>query len=143
MVINVPAGDWAVFAEGSQPPAMISAKQTSESSTTPPTAAAKIELGDFYFNGLSEGLKPGPQVWEVTNTGKQIQMSVVGKVPEGTTEQQVIDTFSKRIPAHRSPAPCRIQTSSRLARACCSCRRGRRSTFRPISRRARTLRFAL
>jgi hypothetical protein len=95
VVVNVPAGDWAVFAEGSQPPAMISAKQTSESSTTPPTADAKIELGDFYFNGLSEGMKPGPQVWEVTNTGKQIHMMVVGKVPEGTTEQQVIDTFTQ------------------------------------------------
>jgi hypothetical protein len=93
-VINVPAGDWAVFAEGSQPPVFISAKQTADSSTRPPTADTKIELGDFYFNGFSEGVKPGPQVWEVTNTGKQIHMMVVGKVPDGTTEQQVIDTFT-------------------------------------------------
>ena len=50
--MNIPAGDWAVFSEGSQPPAFIKAVESPDANTTAPAAALTLTLGDFYFGGL-------------------------------------------------------------------------------------------
>lgn len=94
VLINIPAGDWAVFGEGDQPPTFITATDGADSNTTVPAADATLEMGDFFFSGLSEGVSSGQAIWEVTNTGKQPHMLVLAQVPDGTTEQQVIDTFT-------------------------------------------------
>jgi hypothetical protein len=94
ILVNIPAGDWAVFGEGDQPPTFFSAVEDADSNTTAPDADFTLELGDFYFAGPSEGVPSGSAIWEVTNTGKQPHMVVLAKVPDGTTEQQVLDTFT-------------------------------------------------
>jgi len=109
VVINIPAGDWAVFPEGNQQPVMITASDSADSNTSAPTADLSVDLGDFFFSGFSDGVTAGQQLLKVTNTGKQIHMLVIGKVPEGTTEQQVLDTFSAQDTG--TPVPGALQES--------------------------------
>jgi hypothetical protein len=109
VVVNIPAGDWAVFPEGNQQPVMITASDSADSNTTAPTADLSIDLGDFSFSGFSDGVAAGQQLWKVTNSGKQIHMVVIGKVPEGTTEQQVLDTFTAEDTG--TPVPGALQES--------------------------------
>lgn len=94
VVLQIPAGDWAVFPEGDQPPVMITAAQTADSNDNAPTETQSVEMGDFYFSGFSGGVVAGDAMWKITNTGKQPHMLVLAKVPDGTTEQQVMDTFT-------------------------------------------------
>jgi hypothetical protein len=95
-LLKIPAGDWAVFPEGNQPPAMISAVEGADSNTTDPTADVTVEAGDFFFSGFSDGVQAGQQLWAITNTGKQPHMLVLAKVPDGTTEQQILDLMTSQ-----------------------------------------------
>jgi hypothetical protein len=94
VLLNIPAGDWAVFPEENQAPTMIISAEGAESNTTAPIADVTLEMGDFYFSGLTDGVPAGQGIWAVTNTGKQPHMLVLANVPDGTTEQHVIDTFT-------------------------------------------------
>lgn len=47
-------------------------------------------MAEMYFE-LPEGIETGPQVWKVVNNGLQLHHIVLSKVPEGTTEEQVIE----------------------------------------------------
>jgi hypothetical protein len=91
-LVNIPAGDWAVFSEGSQPPAFIKAVESPDANTTAPAAALTLTLGDFYFGGM-DAVASGSQIWEVTNEGAQPHMVDIAKVPDGTTVDQLIATI--------------------------------------------------
>jgi len=91
-LVNVPAGDWVVFPEGSQQPAPIRAVESPDSNTTAPATALTLTLGDFYFGGL-DSVSTGSQIWEVTNEGTQPHMVDIAKVPEGTTIDQIMATI--------------------------------------------------
>jgi hypothetical protein len=92
VLINVPAGDWATFGDGSQPPTFLTASETDESVSDAPDSDEQVEMADFEFNGL-DGDVTGSGLWEITNTGEQPHMLVLTGVPEGTTEQQVLDAI--------------------------------------------------
>ncbi len=102
-VIHVPAGEWVVFGEGNQPPTKFTSVENAKSVTTPPTGGVKITESDFLFAGLSDSLPVGNQFWEVTNTGQQPHMLVLGKVPDGTTIDQVLEASSR--PDNATPPP--------------------------------------
>ena len=91
-LLMVTAGDWAVFPEGNQPPAFVTASDSPDSNTTDPTAPVEVTVGDFYFKGLDH-VPAGPAIWKVTNEGKQPHMIAVSQVPDGTTFDQVMATL--------------------------------------------------
>lgn len=55
-----------------------------------PTAAVVAGMIDFDFQ-LPDTVPAGPNIWEVVNDGDQPHHTVVVRVPEGTTEEQVIE----------------------------------------------------
>jgi hypothetical protein len=91
-LLMLSAGDWAVFGDGPQGPAFFSAAQSADSKTDPPTANVTVEMGEFFFKGLDQGVSSGSQLWEVKNTGEQPHMLVLAQVPEGTTMDQIVAT---------------------------------------------------
>lgn len=91
-LVTVTAGDWAVICEGNQPPAFVTAAESSDSNTTNPTAQVEVTVGDFYFKGF-DNVPAGPAIWKVTNEGKQPHMISMTKVPDGTTLDQVMATI--------------------------------------------------
>jgi hypothetical protein len=91
-LLHVPAGDWVVFPEGSQPPAPITAVESPDSNATAPDAGLTLTLGDFYFRGL-DSVATGSQIWEVMNEGAQPHMVDIAKVPDGTTVDQIMATI--------------------------------------------------
>ncbi|HEV2129188.1 MAG TPA: hypothetical protein VGR22_11265 [Thermomicrobiales bacterium] len=55
-----------------------------------PEADVTVELVDFDF-AVSGSVSSGPQIWEVTGAGSQPHHLVLSRVPEGTTEEDVIE----------------------------------------------------
>jgi len=111
VLVTVPAGDWVIFTEGNLPPTFFSAVESADSNTTNPTAAASVALGDFYFGGLDK-VAAGPQIWQVTNEGVQPHMLVMGKVPDGTTFDQIMATIQTEMtgtPAAGALGPDQVQ----------------------------------
>jgi len=92
VLINVTAGDWVVFGDGDQPPTFLTASESDQSVTEAPDADVQIDMADFAFEGL-DGDVAGSGLWEITNTGEQPHMLVMTGVPEGTTEQQVLNAL--------------------------------------------------
>lgn len=101
-VINVPAGQWAVFDEGNLQPVMVTA--TEGGATQPePSAVLTITEVDFAFGGFDRPIQPGKQFWKVVNTGTQPHMLIMFGVPAGTTLAQVLQAVSQ--PENATPAP--------------------------------------
>jgi len=94
-IIQLAAGDWVVWGEGDQSPAFFSATEGSPTSQTAPTADVTITEIDFGFTGFDTGVPSGEQTWAVTNTGKQPHMLVLGKVPAGTTMDQIMEVIQR------------------------------------------------
>jgi len=108
-VVNLTAGDWAVFGEGNQPPSMLTVAGGTPTAQTEPTASATVSELDFSFLGLEGAIPAGPQVWKVVNNGKQPHMLVLGKVPDATTMDQVMQVVN--LPENATPAPGMLQES--------------------------------
>jgi hypothetical protein len=89
-LVTVSAGDWLVFGDGEQQPAAFSAVDGPDSRTDAPEAARTVDLNEFSFTGLDEGVTAGAQIWEVKDAGKQPHMLVMAGLPEGTTFNQIM-----------------------------------------------------
>ena len=101
-VVKIPAGRWAIFAEGPQPPALLTA--TAASGNRPePAAAVQVTEVNFAFGFERAGIRAGRQVWKVTNAGTQPHEFNVNQVPAGTTFAQVLQVAS--LPPNATPAP--------------------------------------
>ncbi len=87
-VIELAEGDAVIFAEGDQPPAFITVTAAERDAQPPETSVTIVEV-DFAFGGVADAAPAGQQVWEVRNEGVQPHMLVLGKVPDGTTWDQV------------------------------------------------------
>lgn len=87
-LLNIPAGDWVVFGEGSQPPTSFKSVEGG-GNVTEPKADVDVLLADFSFNGLDK-LTAGDSLWKVSNKGAQPHMMGISKIPAGTTEDQVM-----------------------------------------------------
>jgi len=89
-ILKLDAGDWGLLSEGNQPPVFFKAVESEESVTTEPTYSATIDLGDFSIGGLDEGLSAGPQLIEISNSGKQPHMLAIAKGPDTMTTEQIM-----------------------------------------------------
>jgi hypothetical protein len=58
-----------------------------------PAAAVEVSLIDFDFE-IADTVPAGPQIWKVTGAGEQPHHMVVASIPDGSTEQQVIDLIN-------------------------------------------------
>ena len=58
-----------------------------------PPVAAEVAMVDFDFE-VPDGLAAGPQVWTVTNDGSQPHHLVLATIPDGTTEEQVLELIN-------------------------------------------------
>lgn len=52
--------------------------------------AVDIEMAEMYFN-VPDSISSGPQVWHVFNSGFQLHHTILSLVPEGTTEDQIME----------------------------------------------------
>jgi hypothetical protein len=105
-VIEIAAGDWAVFgfSEASNPePVFITATAATPTAQTPPAAAVTITEVDFAFGGFGETIAAGQQTWKVTNQGTQPHMLSLSQVPAGTTIDQVLASVNQT--ENATPAP--------------------------------------
>ncbi len=55
--------------------------------------AVEIVMAEMYFE-LPETISAGPQIWNVVNNGQQVHHVVLSRVPDGTTEEQVLELAS-------------------------------------------------
>jgi len=55
-----------------------------------PADVIAIELVEMAFV-LPETITAGPQIWQITTTGEQPHHMILGQVPDGTTEEQVLE----------------------------------------------------
>lgn len=108
-IIQLTAGDWAVFPEGNQPPAFFSATAGSPAAATEPNAAVTVSEQEFAYTGLDIPLGTGPQIWKVVNTGQQPHEMGVSKIPDGTTLDQVKQYFAAG--ENATPTPGGLQES--------------------------------
>ena len=69
-----------------------------------PKADATIELQDFAFV-MPEELKAGPQVWQVTNKGKQWHETLVVKLNDGATIEDVMKSAEQMDQSAPQDAP--------------------------------------
>ena len=88
-VIEVAEGDAVIFTEGNQPPAFFAVTAAEGAAQQPPETSVTIIEVDFAFGGVADTAPAGQQVWEVRNEGTQPHMLVLGKLPDGTTWDQV------------------------------------------------------
>jgi hypothetical protein len=104
MIVNVPAGDWAIFSDGPQKAAPFKATEGTATATAgEPQADVTVTEQEFAFLGLDKPLPAGKQIWKVVNKGKQPHMIVLGKLPNGTTLAQVMQALSRG--ENATPAP--------------------------------------
>lgn len=89
-VINLTPGDWAVLSEGDQEPAPITVSEGAiPPVTTEPPADLAVELQEYAFS-IPEQVAPGPQIWELSNTGQQPHVMYVVKTPGPVTMDQIM-----------------------------------------------------
>lgn len=108
-VVDIPAGDWAVFGEGSQPPSMLTATGGTPTAQTEPASTVTVTEMEMSFLGLEGPIPAGPQVWKVVNHGQQPHMLVLVTVPAGTSLDQVLALAA--MPENATPAPGMLQES--------------------------------
>lgn len=112
-VIELAEGDWAAFAEGPQPPVMLTVTAASGGTATEPEAAVTIEEVDFAFGGFSQVIPAGPQVWKVDNIGQQPHMLEISGIPAETTLDQLLPLLTlpdDATPPAGSPNPADFAT---------------------------------
>jgi hypothetical protein len=100
VVLDLPPGDWVFNLRGSDDETgeevdlFTVVTVTGELPTTEePAVAAEVGLIDFDFE-VPDGIAAGPQVWKVVNNGAQPHHLVLAQVPDGTTEEQVIELLN-------------------------------------------------
>ena len=118
LVLDLAPGDWFITAEtgeeegeagGTPVPAdaLRPLTVTGDGGTPPadqdPAADATIEMQEYAFVGLPDGVEPGRQVWQVTNTGEQPHHIVLFRSPQPITLDQVMTLL--QLPEGATPPP--------------------------------------
>lgn len=95
-VIELTAGEWILWAEyPGAPQAPVPVTVTGEAPADQPVPAADVivEMDEYSF-AFSPDLTVGSQVFEVANVGEQPHFIGMGRVPEGTTVDDVMGLFA-------------------------------------------------
>jgi hypothetical protein len=78
------------------PPAPLTVAAGAGSPVAGPSLTADVEatLTEYAFKGLEAGLRPGSQIWKVTNAGKQPHFMILGEAPNGATTEQLLASLN-------------------------------------------------
>ena len=100
VVLDLAPGDWVfnLVGFGEEDVEGIDLYKTVAVTGEPPAAedpadAAEVAMIDFDFE-VPADLAGGPQIWKVTNNGSQPHHLVLASVPDGTTEEQVLELLN-------------------------------------------------
>ncbi len=102
-IVDLPAGHYAVIDgavfQGQSPAAaagfvVAPAPAATASPSSEPAADATITEREFAFLDLPVRVAPGLHTWKIANVGKQAHEFFIGKVPPGTTLDQVLALVS-------------------------------------------------
>ncbi len=96
-VVDLMAGDWVFWAEypgAPQAPVSIAVAGEFPADAPVPAADVRIEMSEFAFT-LDGPVSAGLNVIELANVGEQPHFAFIGQVPEGTTEDDVLDLIER------------------------------------------------
>ncbi len=102
VVLDLAPGDWVFnlvgFGEEEEEDEGIDLYKTVTVTGEPPAvadpeAAVEVSLIDFDFE-IADTVPAGPQIWKVAGAGEQPHHLVIASLPDGATEQQVIDLMN-------------------------------------------------
>ncbi|HET8522047.1 MAG TPA: hypothetical protein VFL82_02370 [Thermomicrobiales bacterium] len=107
-LIELTPGDWIVTNDSPGAPYQLpTVKVTGDAGSPTPapaiTADVTVELAEFAFGGVQNGVPAGKHVWKFSNIGKQPHIMVIGKGPEGLTMDQIMTMMS--LPEGATPPP--------------------------------------
>jgi hypothetical protein len=105
-VVHLTAGDWVVFnGPGPYEPVSLTVTEGDGSPAVPPTLTADLDvtMQEYAFVGLDKPVPSGQQLWKVTNDGQQPHLMVLSHVPRGTTQQQLLKSFSAMMTGTPTP----------------------------------------
>jgi hypothetical protein len=89
-ITDLTPGDWIVIGKGHPTlPLTVTGDDVAPIAAPEPAVAAEITLQEYAFVGL-ENIKASEQIWKVTNIGAQPHFLEMIKVPDGTTEAQLM-----------------------------------------------------
>ena len=122
-LVLLTAGDWAVFSPAPLAPAALTVTEGDEAAATPPDVSPdrEVDLQEFAFMGLEGTIPAGPQLWKVTNTGRQPHLMTVSPLPVGTTQAQFMESVMAMMSgtpppdAAAAPGPPTVGGSSTLS----------------------------
>jgi hypothetical protein len=93
-VVNLTVGDWMVWSAGEPQYAATLLTVTAPGSASPAplslTADVEVTLQEYAFVGLDKPVPAGQRVWKVTNGGAQPHIMILGKLPDGSTTEQLL-----------------------------------------------------
>lgn len=92
-LVHLTEGEWAAFSPSPLAPATMTVTEGSDTAATPPDVAPdrEVEMQEFAFVGVDGAIPAGPQLWKVSNVGKQPHLMTVSPLPEGTTQTQFME----------------------------------------------------
>lgn len=81
-----------------------------------PAEAVEIIAAEMYFEAPDD-LASGPQIWNVVNLGQQPHHLILSSVPEGTTEEQIMELAMSFMGPPASPEASPVAAASPVATA--------------------------
>ena len=88
-IVKVTPGGWAVFPDSNQAPVYLDVKDGAEGGHGAGSVSRSASPSS-PSTGLDSEVKGGKQIWKVTNTGAEVHMLGLGKLPDGTTKDDVL-----------------------------------------------------
>lgn len=89
-IVDLTEGTWVLVATGYTPATLTVTAAENNVPSVEPEASATIELQEYAFVGLEDGIQAGQQVWKVTNVGAQPHFLELIKTPRPVTMDQVM-----------------------------------------------------
>jgi hypothetical protein len=112
-IIDLTAGNWAIVADDYAPSSLLVIPAYPGSPMRPePEAAATIKLKEYSFAGLTDSIRPGKQIWKITNVGEQPHFLELIKAPGPVTVQQVLDMLMSSGDPSATPVPGALDPST-------------------------------
>ena len=103
-VVELLAGRW-IFIDplGGRDVAILVVAEGTPTLAAEPEADVAITMQEMSFSGLDARLPAGPQVWKITNSGALEHEIAILPVPDGTTNQDVIDLIGEMLMGSAPP----------------------------------------
>ena len=109
VILDLAPGEWVINLytynpdtdeQGNTPQTLTVTGEMPELEDVP--GAVEIVMAEMYFE-VPDTITAGPQIWHAVNAGQQVHHIVLSRVPEGTTEEQVIELAASFLEPPASP----------------------------------------